>query len=152
MKFIKTSEASLYPCVKGTTETQNFIVSLLRKWCSPVPKMLTFSCSTEHHNTQINQHMLCFFLLNMLSSSTCLSLFLKTIASNEKLQQKVVETEKAFHIAQQKWKEQQQRLANEKDDILRKCKDEYELLLKERTKLESVLQVWCINSWKDELH
>ncbi|XP_040396902.1 coiled-coil domain-containing protein 171 isoform X6 [Cygnus olor] len=59
---------------------------------------------------------------------------------NEKLQQKVVETEKAFHIAQQKWKEQQQRLANEKDDILRKCKDEYELLLKERTKLESVLQ------------
>ncbi|NWZ32356.1 CC171 protein, partial [Asarcornis scutulata] len=62
-------------------------------------------------------------------------------ASNEKLQQKVVETEKAFHIAQQKWKEQQQRLANEKDDILRKCKDEYELLLKERTKLESVLQI-----------
>ncbi|KAM9167380.1 LOW QUALITY PROTEIN: coiled-coil domain-containing protein 171 [Mergus octosetaceus] len=66
--------------------------------------------------------------------------FLILTTSNEKLQQKVVETEKAFHIAQQKWKEQQQRLANEKDDILRKCKDEYELLLKERTKLESVLQ------------
>ncbi|XP_068522512.1 coiled-coil domain-containing protein 171 isoform X8 [Anas acuta] len=71
-------------------------------------------------------------------------------ASNEKLQQKVVETEKAFHIAQQKWKEQQQRLANEKDDILRKCKDEYELLLKERTKLESVLQAATVRIKKLE--
>ncbi|XP_050769451.1 coiled-coil domain-containing protein 171 [Gymnogyps californianus] len=59
---------------------------------------------------------------------------------NEKLQQKVAETEKTFHIAQQKWKEQQQRLASEKDDICRTCNSEYELLLKERTKLESVLQ------------
>ncbi|KFV83374.1 Coiled-coil domain-containing protein 171, partial [Struthio camelus australis] len=64
---------------------------------------------------------------------------------NENLQQKVAETEKMFHIAQQKWKEHQQRLAsdlNEKDDILRTCNNEYELLLKERIKLESVLQVW----------
>lgn len=60
---------------------------------------------------------------------------------NEKLQQKVAESEKMFHIAQQKWKEQQQRLASEKDDIRRTCNSEYELLLKERTKLESVLQV-----------
>ncbi|XP_064358528.1 coiled-coil domain-containing protein 171 isoform X2 [Dromaius novaehollandiae] len=62
---------------------------------------------------------------------------------NENLQQKVAETEKMFHIAQQKWKEQQQRLASdldEKDDILRTCNNEYELLLKERLKLESVLQ------------
>ncbi|XP_021235876.1 coiled-coil domain-containing protein 171 isoform X4 [Numida meleagris] len=59
---------------------------------------------------------------------------------NEKLQQRVVETEKTFHIAQQKWKEQQQRLASEKDDILRTHKDEYELVLKERSELESVLQ------------
>nr|XP_009677129.1 PREDICTED: coiled-coil domain-containing protein 171 isoform X1 [Struthio camelus australis] len=62
---------------------------------------------------------------------------------NENLQQKVAETEKMFHIAQQKWKEHQQRLAsdlNEKDDILRTCNNEYELLLKERIKLESVLQ------------
>ncbi|XP_074022212.1 coiled-coil domain-containing protein 171 [Numenius arquata] len=58
----------------------------------------------------------------------------------EKLQQKVSETEKTFHIAQQRWKEQQQRLASEKDDIRRTCNSEYELLLKERTKLESVLQ------------
>ncbi|XP_035166785.1 coiled-coil domain-containing protein 171 isoform X6 [Oxyura jamaicensis] len=69
---------------------------------------------------------------------------------NEKLQQKVVETEKAFHIAQQKWKEQQQRLANEKDEIFRKCKDEYELLLKERTKLESVLQAATVRIKKLE--
>lgn len=71
---------------------------------------------------------------------------------NEKLQQRLVETEKTFHIAQQKWKEQQQRLASEKDDILRTHKDEYELLLKERSELESVLQVWSINSFEDELH
>ncbi|XP_035751493.1 coiled-coil domain-containing protein 171 isoform X12 [Egretta garzetta] len=59
---------------------------------------------------------------------------------NEKLQQKVAETEKTFHIAQQKWKEQQQRLVSEKDDIRRTCSSEYELLLQERNKLESVLQ------------
>ncbi|XP_071586315.1 coiled-coil domain-containing protein 171 isoform X1 [Heliangelus exortis] len=59
---------------------------------------------------------------------------------NEKLQQKVTETEKGFRISQQKWKEQHQKLASEKDDIRRTCKSEYELLLKETTKLESVLQ------------
>ncbi|NXA48231.1 CC171 protein, partial [Nothocercus julius] len=62
---------------------------------------------------------------------------------NENLQQKVAETEKMFHIAQQKWKEQQQRLTSdldEKDDVLRTCNNEYELLLKERLRLESVLQ------------
>ncbi|NXN66409.1 CC171 protein, partial [Himantopus himantopus] len=70
---------------------------------------------------------------------------------NEKLQQKVGETEKTFHIAQQKWKEQQQRLVSEKDDIRRTCNSEYELLLKERTKLESVLQHVC-KSWLEKLH
>ncbi|KAM9507909.1 coiled-coil domain-containing protein 171 [Guaruba guarouba] len=59
---------------------------------------------------------------------------------NEKLQQKVAETEKTFRIAQQKWQEEQQRHASEKDDIRRTCKNEYELLLKERAKLESFLQ------------
>ncbi|KAF1494210.1 hypothetical protein FQV08_0007374, partial [Pygoscelis antarcticus] len=66
---------------------------------------------------------------------------------NEKLQQKVAETEKTFHIAQQKWKEQQQRFASEKDDIRRTCNSEYELLLKERIKLESVLQVHSSDVW-----
>uniref|UniRef100_A0A8C3PPZ8 Coiled-coil domain containing 171 n=1 Tax=Calidris pygmaea TaxID=425635 RepID=A0A8C3PPZ8_9CHAR len=69
---------------------------------------------------------------------------------NEKLQQKVAETEKTFHIAQQKWKEQQQRLASEKDDIRRTCNSEYELLLKERTKLESVLQAATVRIKKLE--
>ncbi|NXV12835.1 CC171 protein, partial [Cepphus grylle] len=73
--------------------------------------------------------------------------FVELQVFNEKLQQKVAETENTFHIAQQKWKEQQQRLASEKDDIRRTCSSEYELLLKERTKLESVLQkhlILCI--------
>ncbi|NXW89540.1 CC171 protein, partial [Alopecoenas beccarii] len=70
---------------------------------------------------------------------------------NGKLHQKVAETEKMFHIAQQKWQEQHQRLASEKDDIRRTCKSEYELLLKERTKLESVLQDVC-KSWLEGLH
>ncbi|NXL66191.1 CC171 protein, partial [Chordeiles acutipennis] len=70
---------------------------------------------------------------------------------NEKLQQKVAETEKTFDIAQQKWKDQQQRLASEKDDLRRTCNSEYELLLKERTKLESVLQHVC-KSWLEKLH
>ncbi|XP_019373099.1 PREDICTED: coiled-coil domain-containing protein 171 isoform X3 [Gavialis gangeticus] len=64
-------------------------------------------------------------------------------AINAELQKKVTETERAFRIAQQKWKEHQQRLAadlEEKDKILKTCNSEYELLLKERTKLESVLQ------------
>ncbi|NXL34528.1 CC171 protein, partial [Glaucidium brasilianum] len=59
---------------------------------------------------------------------------------NEELQQKAAETEKMFRIAQQKWKEQEQRLTSEKDDIRRTCNSEYEMLLRERTKLESVFQ------------
>ncbi|XP_075267051.1 coiled-coil domain-containing protein 171 isoform X3 [Opisthocomus hoazin] len=69
---------------------------------------------------------------------------------NEKLQQKVAETETAFHTAQQKWKEQQKRLVSEKDDIRRTCSSEYELLLKERTKLESVLQAAAVRIRKLE--
>ncbi|XP_073201542.1 coiled-coil domain-containing protein 171 isoform X2 [Lepidochelys kempii] len=62
---------------------------------------------------------------------------------NAELQQKLAETEKVFHISQQNWKEQQQRLTSdleEKDNILKTCNSEYELLLKERTKLENVIQ------------
>ncbi|XP_074923420.1 coiled-coil domain-containing protein 171 isoform X3 [Chelonoidis abingdonii] len=64
-------------------------------------------------------------------------------AMNAELQQKLAETEKVFHISQQNWKEQQQRLTNdleEKDNILKTCNSEYELLLKEKTKLENVIQ------------
>ncbi|XP_061230652.1 coiled-coil domain-containing protein 171-like isoform X2 [Neopsephotus bourkii] len=69
---------------------------------------------------------------------------------NEELQQKVAETEKTFHIAQQKWKEEQQRHASEKDDIRRTCKNEYELLLKERAKLESFLEAATVRIKKLE--
>ncbi|KFO86327.1 Coiled-coil domain-containing protein 171, partial [Buceros rhinoceros silvestris] len=72
-------------------------------------------------------------------------------ALNERLQREVAESEKTFYIAQQKWKEQEQRLANEKDDIRRTCSSEYELLLKERTKLEIVLQYVC-KSWLEKLN
>ncbi|NXH44531.1 CC171 protein, partial [Dicaeum eximium] len=67
---------------------------------------------------------------------------------NENLQQKVTETEKTFHNAQQKWEEEQQRLARAKDDISRIYNSEYVFLLKERNEVETILLVWCINSWK----
>ncbi|XP_048358856.1 coiled-coil domain-containing protein 171 isoform X2 [Sphaerodactylus townsendi] len=58
-------------------------------------------------------------------------------------QQKLNETERAFHASQQHWDDKQQRLLNditEKDLIIKSCNSEYELLLKERTKLENVLK------------
>ncbi|XP_054842104.1 coiled-coil domain-containing protein 171 isoform X2 [Eublepharis macularius] len=58
-------------------------------------------------------------------------------------QQKLNETERAFHISQQHWDEKQQRLVNditEKDLIIKSCNSEYELLLKERTQLENILK------------
>uniref|UniRef100_A0A8B9J3V6 Coiled-coil domain containing 171 n=1 Tax=Amazona collaria TaxID=241587 RepID=A0A8B9J3V6_9PSIT len=69
---------------------------------------------------------------------------------NEKLQQKVAETEKTFRIAQRKWQEEQQRHASEKDDIRRTCENEYELLLKERDKLDSFLQAATVRIKKLE--
>ncbi|XP_041868630.1 coiled-coil domain-containing protein 171 isoform X5 [Corvus kubaryi] len=58
---------------------------------------------------------------------------------NENLQQKVTETEKTFHNAQQKWEEEQQRLARAKDDISRIYNNEYVFLLKERNQVETIL-------------
>ncbi|XP_063279270.1 coiled-coil domain-containing protein 171 isoform X5 [Prinia subflava] len=58
---------------------------------------------------------------------------------NENLQQKVTETEKTFHNAQQKWEEEQQRLARAKDDISRIYNNEYVCLLKERNEVETIL-------------
>ncbi|XP_014728672.1 PREDICTED: coiled-coil domain-containing protein 171 isoform X2 [Sturnus vulgaris] len=58
---------------------------------------------------------------------------------NEKLQQKVTETEKTFHDAQQKWEEEQQRLERMKDDISRIYNHEYVFLLKERNEVEIIL-------------
>ncbi|XP_059692812.1 coiled-coil domain-containing protein 171 isoform X4 [Haemorhous mexicanus] len=58
---------------------------------------------------------------------------------NENLQQKVTETEATFHNAQQKWEEEQQRLAKAKDDISRIYNNEYVFLLKERNEVETIL-------------
>lgn len=58
---------------------------------------------------------------------------------NENLQQKVTETEKTFHNAQQKWEEEQQRLARAKDDISRIYNNEYVFLLKERNEVETIV-------------
>uniref|UniRef100_U3JVM4 Coiled-coil domain containing 171 n=1 Tax=Ficedula albicollis TaxID=59894 RepID=U3JVM4_FICAL len=58
---------------------------------------------------------------------------------NENLQQKVTETEKTFHNAQQKWEEEQQRLTRAKDDISRIYNNEYVFLLKERNEVEAIL-------------
>ncbi|XP_053157808.1 coiled-coil domain-containing protein 171 isoform X2 [Hemicordylus capensis] len=58
-------------------------------------------------------------------------------------QQKLNETERAFHISQKHWDEKQQRLVSdisEKDLIIKTCNSEYELLLKERTKLDNILK------------
>lgn len=60
----------------------------------------------------------------------------------------MTETEETFHNAQQKWEEEQQRLAKAKDDISRIYNNEYVFLLKERNEVETILLVWCINSWK----
>lgn len=60
----------------------------------------------------------------------------------------MTETEKTFHDAQQKWEEEQQRLARAKDEISRIYNNEYVFLLKERNEVETIFLVWCINSWK----
>uniref|UniRef100_A0A8B9GPD5 Coiled-coil domain containing 171 n=1 Tax=Amazona collaria TaxID=241587 RepID=A0A8B9GPD5_9PSIT len=61
-------------------------------------------------------------------------------AKTKLVELQMAETEKTFRIAQRKWQEEQQRHASEKDDIRRTCENEYELLLKERDKLDSFLQ------------
>lgn len=60
----------------------------------------------------------------------------------------MTETEKMFHNAQQKWEEEQQRLARAKDDISRIYNNEYVFLLKERNEVETIVLVWCFKSWK----
>uniref|UniRef100_A0A8C3EE93 Coiled-coil domain containing 171 n=1 Tax=Corvus moneduloides TaxID=1196302 RepID=A0A8C3EE93_CORMO len=69
---------------------------------------------------------------------------------NENLQQKVTETEKTFHNAQQKWEEEQQRLAKAKDDISRIYNNEYVFLLKERNQVETILLAAAVRTKKLE--
>ncbi|XP_066468681.1 coiled-coil domain-containing protein 171 [Tiliqua scincoides] len=57
--------------------------------------------------------------------------------------QKLKESEGNFHIAQQQWDEKRQRLMNdlsERDLIIKTCNSEYELLLKEKLKLDNTLK------------
>ncbi|KAH0628334.1 hypothetical protein JD844_009337 [Phrynosoma platyrhinos] len=63
-------------------------------------------------------------------------------------QQKLNETERSYHIAKQHWDEKHQRLMSElseKDLIISTCNNEYETLLKERTKLDNILKFNCIH-------
>nr|XP_034996597.1 coiled-coil domain-containing protein 171 isoform X3 [Zootoca vivipara] len=69
------------------------------------------------------------------------------------LQHKLNETERAYHIAKHQWDEDQQRLINdisEKELIIDTCNSEYESLLKERAKLDSILK--DSNSAMQSLH
>ena len=74
---------------------------------------------------------------------TCYS-FIFLIAQNVELQGKANEIEKAFQISQQKWKEECIRFEHdleERDNIIQNCHQEYDLLTKEKSRLEKTLQV-----------
>ena len=74
---------------------------------------------------------------------TCYS-FIFLIAQNVELQGKANEIEKTFQISQQKWKEECRRFERdleERDNIIQNCHQEYDLLTKEKSRLEKTLQV-----------
>uniref|UniRef100_A0A8C2NNU9 Coiled-coil domain containing 171 n=1 Tax=Capra hircus TaxID=9925 RepID=A0A8C2NNU9_CAPHI len=67
----------------------------------------------------------------------------KLCAQNVELQGKANEIEKAFQISQQKWKEECIRFEHdleERDNIIQNCHQEYDLLTKEKSRLEKTLQ------------
>ncbi|KAM4847159.1 coiled-coil domain-containing protein 171 isoform X2 [Urocitellus parryii] len=67
----------------------------------------------------------------------------KLCAQNSELQEKVNEIEKVFQSSQQKWKEECRRFEHdleERDNIIQNCNTEYDLLLKEKSRLEKTLQ------------
>ncbi|XP_010629253.1 coiled-coil domain-containing protein 171 isoform X7 [Fukomys damarensis] len=62
---------------------------------------------------------------------------------NSQLQEKANEIEKVFQTSQQKWKEECRRFEcdlEERDNIIQNCNQEYDLLMKERNRLEKTLQ------------
>ncbi|XP_007952352.1 coiled-coil domain-containing protein 171 [Orycteropus afer afer] len=64
-------------------------------------------------------------------------------AQNSELQVKVDEMEKAFQTSQQKWKEECRRFERdleERDHVIQNCYKEYDLLMKEKSRLEKMLQ------------
>uniref|UniRef100_A0A8C5XC58 Coiled-coil domain containing 171 n=1 Tax=Microcebus murinus TaxID=30608 RepID=A0A8C5XC58_MICMU len=67
----------------------------------------------------------------------------KLCAQNSELQGKSNEIEKAFQTSQQKWKEECRRFEHdleERDNIIQNCNREYDLLMKEKSRLEKTLQ------------
>ncbi|XP_073907893.1 coiled-coil domain-containing protein 171 isoform X4 [Castor canadensis] len=67
----------------------------------------------------------------------------KLCAQNSELQGKANEIEKAFQTSQQKWKEECRRFEHdleERDNIIQNCNRQYDLLMKEKSRLEKTLQ------------
>uniref|UniRef100_A0A2K5QYK2 Coiled-coil domain containing 171 n=1 Tax=Cebus imitator TaxID=2715852 RepID=A0A2K5QYK2_CEBIM len=67
----------------------------------------------------------------------------KLYAQNSELQAKANEIEKAFQTSQQKWKEECRRFEHdleERDNMIQNCNREYDLLMKEKSRLEKTLQ------------
>ncbi|XP_061055060.1 coiled-coil domain-containing protein 171 isoform X3 [Eubalaena glacialis] len=67
----------------------------------------------------------------------------KLCAQNAELQGKASEMEKAFQTSQQKWKEECRRFEcdlEERDNIIQNCNQKYDLLMKEKSRLEKSVQ------------
>lgn len=70
--------------------------------------------------------------------------FIFLIAQNTELQGRANEIEKVYQTSQQKWKEECRRFEcdlEERDNIIQNCNREYDLLMKEKSRLEKTLQV-----------
>ncbi|XP_073084582.1 coiled-coil domain-containing protein 171 isoform X5 [Manis javanica] len=74
-------------------------------------------------------------------------------AQNIELQGKTNEIEKAFQTSQQKWKEECRRFECDlegRDNIIQNCNREYDLLMKEKSRLEKILQATTLRVRKLE--
>lgn len=74
----------------------------------------------------------------------CTYYFIFLIAQNAELQGKASGMEKAFQTSQQKWKEECRRFEcdlEERDNIIQNCDQKYDLLMKEKSRLEKTVQV-----------
>uniref|UniRef100_A0A2K5UDK1 Coiled-coil domain containing 171 n=1 Tax=Macaca fascicularis TaxID=9541 RepID=A0A2K5UDK1_MACFA len=77
----------------------------------------------------------------------------KLCAQNSELQAKTNEIEEAFQTSQQKWKEECRRFEHdleERDNMIQNCNREYDLLTKEKSRLEKTLQATTLRVRKLE--
>ncbi|XP_077004244.1 coiled-coil domain-containing protein 171 isoform X9 [Tamandua tetradactyla] len=77
----------------------------------------------------------------------------KLNAQNSELQEKANDIENAFQTSQQKWKEECRRFEcdlEERDSIIQNCNREYDLLMKEKSRLEKMLQATTLRMRKLE--